>query len=197
MPTCRKIIERAYRKLRELGAGQNVSDHDATLGLEALQTLFDGWAASGMFGPLADVYKVSEYTARAGERVRTTAAVILPAYTEVTPEGSSYDYGFDGAPNQPKDRSLIVVVNPTTGVRQTNIWDGWMGKWVRIEALTLTAECPLSAVGADDLACCLAKVIADEIGATLGAQSERRATLFTQRLAQGRDADRDSYWVAF
>lgn len=187
MATCRDVITSALRKLDELGIGDQPSQQDADSGLAALQNMFDAWATGGMFGPLTDVYKSSTYEARAGERVRSTATVTLPAYQDETEsEVGDAPYGT----NQPVDRSLIVVVNPTTGVRQTNLWDAWRGQWVRIEALTLSSECPLSALGKDDLACCLAKSIADEINVPVGSQTELRAAKFVQRLTQRRDSAR-------
>lgn len=184
MATCRDVITRALRKLGELGIGEVASNTDAATGMASIQTMFDAWATGGMFGPLRDLYKAEAYTAKAGERIRTTAAVTLPTYTT---DPDAVDVSDD---DLPKDRSLIVVVDPTTGVRQTNLWDAWRGQWVRIEALTLTDECPLSALGVDDLACCLAKVIADEMNASVGAQTELRAAKFVQRMAQKRDSAR-------
>lgn len=187
MATCRDVITGALRKLGELGVGDQPSQQDAATGLAALQNMFDAWATGGMFGPLTDVYKSSAYAARAGERVRSTTTVTLPTYQDETVmDVGDAPYGT----NQPVDRSLIVVVNPTTGVRQTNLWDAWRGQWVRIEALTLSSECLLSALGKDDLACCLAKSMADEVNASVGAQTELRAAKFVQRLTQRRDSAR-------
>lgn len=184
MATCRDVITRALRKLGELGVGEVASNQDAATGMASLQTMFDAWATGGMFGPLRDLYKSGAYTAKAGERIRTTATVTLPTYTTDTDAVDVSDKDL------PKDRSLIVVVNPTTGVRQTNLWDSWRGQWVRIEALTLSDECPLSALGVDDLACCLAKVIGDEVNASVGPQTELRAAKFVQRMTQKRDGER-------
>lgn len=194
MPTCRDIISRALRKLGYIGRTENPSDADARMGMDALQSMFDEWAAGGTFGPLRDVYKDAAYTARAGERVRTTAAVTLPPYDSTSPNaGCCDDYGMvSGCDSRPMNRALIVVINPTTGTRVTNLWDAWRGQWVELEALTVTDEAPLAALGADGLACCLARALQDDTGQELGSETKRRAQAFENRIKQGADSRRDA-----
>lgn len=184
MPTCRDIITRALRKLAAIGAGDNPSINELNMGMAALQSMFDGWAAAGMFGSLKDVIATTAYAAKPGERVRSSQPVTLPDYLTDTTSG--------GDCNQPQNRHLIIVVNPVTGLRQVNLYDAWVGGWVRIDALTPSTECPLSALGADGLACCLARVMADESTWTVGAQTERQASLFMQRLGRGDGQRRDA-----
>lgn len=198
MPTCRDVITRALRKIGDIGRNESPSQADEDMGMSALQNLFDGWTAGGAFGPLRDVHKTSDYTARAGERVRTTFAVTLPTY--VSEDGLTYadDYGFGACrEDRPRNRSLIVVVNPSTGERQTNIWDAWRGGWIRIEALKPADEAPLAALGADDLACCLARQVADETGAVVSDDTRRRATAFEARMKQRTDSARTPTPVEF
>lgn len=193
MPNCRDIITRALRKVGHIGRTENPSDADARMGMAALQSMFDEWAAGGSFGPLCDVYKDSAYTARAGERVRSTAAVTLPDYTQVDGLTYSDDYGFGFCrDDRPRNRALIVVINPATGERTTNLWDAWRGQWVEIEALAEADEAPLAALGADGLACCLARALSDDTGQKLGDETRRRAQAFETRIRQGADGRRDA-----
>ena len=183
MPLCRDIITRALRKVGAIGLTDAPTSAEIDMGLAALQSMFDGWAAAGMFGPLRDIHVTEAYTAKTGQRIRTTEAVTLPTFDGTDADNCCDDYGFSNCgSDRPQNRRLIVVVNPDTGVRQTNLWDAWLGAWVRIEALKEGDECPLSALGADGLACCLARVIADESSWTVGAQTERQANLFMTRL---------------
>lgn len=193
MPSCRDIITRALRKLGHIGRTENPSEADESMGLAALQSMFDGWASGGAFGPVRDLYKDAAYTARAGDRVRSTAAVTLPDYTQV--DGATYtdDYGFGVCrDDRPRNRALIVVVNPTTGVSQTNLWDAWRGQWVEIEGLTPNDEAPLADLGADGLACCLARVLTDDTGQKLGDETRRGAVAFENRIKNGADSRRDA-----
>lgn len=187
MPLCRDIITRALRKVGAVGQTEAPTAAEVDMGLFSLQSMFDGWAAAGMFGQLRDIHVTSDYEAKAGDRVRTTATVTLPTYAAVDTDPGGSDYGFcSGADtDRPQNRRLIVVVNPETGVRKTNLWDAWIGDWVEIQALTATSECPLAALGADGLACCLARAIADESTWTVPAQTERQASLFLARMAKG------------
>lgn len=193
MPSCRDIITRALRKLGHIGRAENPSEADESMGLAALQSMFDEWAAGGAFGPVRDLYKDAAYTARAGERIRSAATVTLPDYTQV--DGATYtdDYGFGVCRDvRPRNRALIVVVNPTTGARKTSLWDAWSGQWVEIEALTPNDEAPLAALGADGLACCLARVLTDDTGQKLGDETRRRAQAFESRIKIGADGRRDA-----
>lgn len=187
MPNCRDIITRALRKVGAVGVNDPPTTAELEMGMFALQSMFDGWASSGVFGRLRDVHVTEAYTASAGERVRSTQSVTLPTYDAVDTDENDDDYGScrDATIDRPTNRALIVVVNPTTGVRETNLWDAWVGSWVRIEALAAADDCPLVALGADGLACCLARAIADESTWTVPAQTERQATKFLSRLATG------------
>lgn len=192
MTTCRYVITRALRKVGLLGKSASPTAADESMGMSALQTLFDGWVGAGKFGRLVDVYRDTAYEAKAGERVRSATSVTLPAYTQVTPETFGDDYGdtdrYDS--DQPRARALIVVVDPATGVEQVNLWDPRVGQWIRLDSLTIGGECPLTNMGADDLACCLALLIADESGFQVGALTLRRATLFEARLGTNADSSR-------
>lgn len=193
MPTCRDIITRALRKAGHIGRNENPSDADEAMGMNALQSMFDGWISGGTFGPMHDLYRDAAYTARAGQRIRTTFPVTLPDYTQVDSSGYCDDYGFghrrDG---RPQNRAVIVVVNPSTGERQSNLWDAWVGGWVRIEALQPGDEAPLAALGANGLACCVARAVADETGLKLNDETVREARAFVARIQQGADGRRDA-----
>lgn len=192
MPDCRDVITRALRKLAYIGQSETPSTADEDTAMAALQSMFDAWAAGGAFGPIRDVYKDAPYTAKAGDRVRTTQAVTLPPYTADTAGGGCDDYGVRGAcdGDRPSNRRLIIVVNPTTGERQTNLWDAWRGQWTRIEALKPADECPLAALGADGLACCLAVAISDEAGQPVGTMTQVGARGFMRRLTSQNDGRR-------
>lgn len=187
MPTCLDIITRALRKLAYIGRNESPSQADEEMGLVALQSLYDGWATGGMLGRLCDVYKNAAYTARPGERVRTLYPVTLPTFTDDGATGSD-DYGFKGCRNEiPANRALIVVVNPSTGLYVTHLWEIWRGQWVSIQGLKANDEAPLSVLGADGLACCLAEALADDAGQKAGDQTRKAATSFRMRLAMRLD----------
>lgn len=194
MATCREVITKAYRKLGAVGRKANLDATDSATGLSNLQSMFEAWISGGMFGRLWDVYSATDVTAKVGQRIRTTAVVTLPTFTDENGWGSyccgGWDYGFyHDECNYTLNHAVIVVVNPTTGVQQINMWDSTTGQWVRLDALELGDPCPLSNLGVDDLACCLAKTLADEAGFTVGPQTERRAGMFEMRLAMRPDSN--------
>lgn len=195
MTTCRDAIASALRKLGALSKYENPSDQDEAVGMAAITTLFDGWLAGGKFGRLRDRYAAADYTARAGERVRSSAVITLPAYT--TDNAGSYgcdDYGFwRGCDDScPTNLAVIVVVNPVAGTRQVNLWEANVGAWVRLDNLTASDALPLATIGAEDFACCLAKALASEVGAAgeLTPLTLQRANLFEQRLTMRADSRR-------
>lgn len=191
MPNCRDIVTRALRKIGHIGRTENASDADLSMGMGALQSMYDEWAVGGAFGTLVDVYRDVDYTAVAGQRIRTTHAVTLPAYTDATAP-SVDDYGFDRCDDgRPRNRSLIVVVNPTTGQHITNLWDAWRGQWIEIQGLAAADQAPLAELGSNGLVCSLACAVADDAGLAPTDDTRRAAAAFQRRLVNRHDGERE------
>jgi hypothetical protein len=149
--TCRDIIALALRQAGLLRPGGVLNAEEARDGLSALQTMFDQWRLTGMFGELTDVYKDEDY--EAAERERVTA----PTGVAVTFPATISDCGEDRAP-----RDLSMIESIINGVTTTKIFD--QGEWVSIRDLDLTTDCPLAGRGSFGLAAVLASFMAPAFG---------------------------------
>lgn len=177
MATCRDIITHALRQARVIGLNTTPRPAEAEAGMFQLQSLYDQWAASGMFGRLQDTLQSTDYDAQIRERVIVTdgADVELPDTLEEDEEAPPYEM------------SMIEVVD--AGTVQRSIYD--RGQWIRIEALNLSSEAPLAHKGQAGLAACLATSLAEMFGSQLGAGTLRLAASFKAAIAlkAGSDAE--------
>ena len=199
MTTCRQVISGALRKCRVIGSGDTPTADEANDALTSLQSLYDGWSNSGVFGRLTDVIATESGTAREYTRVRYTTGMTISLPTEVSPTDydygfpeDPYDYGFDdsGQDRPPLNRALIVLVNETTAARSVNLYDANRGAWRDLLALELDDDAPLSELDADGLSAVLALDIADDFGAVISASTQRKAGMFQSILSHRYDATR-------
>lgn len=96
---------------------------------------------------------------------------------EVTGWGAKYE---DVRP--PRDCSVVVINDTTTGETADFLYDGHQKKWFALNALKLTDEAPLGFRDPDGLKACLAAQISDEFGAQLGPMATRQALSFQNSL---------------
>lgn len=193
MATVRAIINAALRKVGVVNEGQAAApDYDAANGLEVLQAWYDGAMAAGLFGRLTDVVSEVDYTAKEFERITNTGdadiVVTLPA---------TVADALTGETRVPLDLAPVVVVYPGAAP-QNYVYDGIVGDWVLLTALTLDDAAPFSQRGSDGLACLLAVQMADEYGYPVGQVTVGRATRFLTTLnqrngSQRRNADHEFF----
>lgn len=167
MATCRDIVTRALR-MAGVVPRSDVPDADELRdGMTALQSLFDGWLTGGMFGRLQDVYETGSYEASEGQRVFLDSGTLtLPALID----------------DDRKPRDLVAIESFVEGgTRQAHLWD--RTGWVRIDALDVDDEAPLSNRGVNGLAACVAQYYAEEFGAQLGASIILQARNFRLALS--------------
>lgn len=145
MPTCRDIITHAMRQAKILAAGVDPDADELADGLVALQSLYDGWVANGMFGRLKDRYESEDYDASEGERVIAPSGVTVTFPTTIDSDAFSDE-------RAPRDMSVIETI--INGVRTVKLWD--RTGWVDLLDLTENSEAPLASRGAWGLAATLA-----------------------------------------
>ncbi len=170
MATCRDIITRSMRQLGILSIGREPKATEADYALGALQSLYDEWIASGLFGRLTDVYKDADYTAKEYERVTMAAGTLT------IPETLETDTGDYRAPYQ-----YAVIIGIEADVVTPRIYVG--AGWVETPSLTLDDEAPLSTLSVDGLAACLSERVASPFGVQPDAFTVRAARLFRNSLS--------------
>jgi len=136
MATCRDVITQALQQSRIAALGDAPEDSEITFGLTVLQSLFDNWVSSGMFGRMKDVYKTIDYTAQEQDRVITSGS------PTITIPDAFGDDDKVGTTRPPYDLSLIEVVGATR-----KVWLYDTNGWVDINALALGDTCPLARRG--------------------------------------------------
>jgi hypothetical protein len=78
MATCLDIVTYAMRLSRILPMGDEPNSDEGAAGLAALQSLYDQWRTSGMFGELEDVYLDGDDVAEEGVRYFVPTGYTLP-----------------------------------------------------------------------------------------------------------------------
>lgn len=196
MATARFIVNGALRKLGRLGAGREPRLADSEDTLAALRGLYQAWIASGVFGRLADVVPLSDYTAGENQRIfRTednvleiTLPALVPMYANPLPydrERSAYYTNYeqvDGNNRPPRDGAVVQIVDDTTGAMATYIYDGTMKRWQPIEAMSLDDEAPRSTSDPEGLKALLALEVADQFGAEISSTLSLQAARYTNAL---------------
>lgn len=164
MVTCRDIIKRALQQARIVPLGRDPSAKEAEAGLSALQGIYDGWFASGMFGRLKDVDATGAYVAEEGERITGAATVTKPTQVddESSPTGKRPPY------------ELSAIVNVTAGAN----WLWTDGAWVNCSGLTLDGIAPLASRDKEGLSSLLAAYLAEGFGQSVGPKTEARGIRF-------------------
>jgi hypothetical protein len=205
----RDIITAAARKLGIVRSGGTVSANDAADGLRSLTSLYNGWVNGGAFGR---VYSVpistsGDYTAGPNQHINVltdeAVTIDLPAVMDTINwcnwrPGRDYGWGLnvpyaDGV-NVPPDKTVVRITDQFGPSRAIYIYDGYVQLWMRIDALGLNDEAPLSQRDADGLAAILAVRMSDEFGSelltagTVQAANKYKMALVTGYGSQERDA---------
>ncbi len=123
-----------------------------------LQDLYSSWVANGIFGPLTQVYKTEDYTAKEGERVTTTGSPTITV-PDVYTDNDVLD-----TPRTPYDLSVVQVADTVADTVNTYIYD--RTQWVDIEGLVKTDNAPLEGFGVGGLGACLAFELGEFFGSS-------------------------------
>lgn len=184
MATVREVIHTAMRKARITRTPLADEVNDALVGL---QSLYDSWVSGGLFGRLDNRIATTEYTAGENQRilVKDGGSIVLP---EVVDD--------DGDDRSPRNRAVVVVVNPADQTTETHLYDASAGGWVSIQGLALDDEAPLSNRDMEGLATCLAETL-EEYGTELGPFARRRAAQFKASLSNSYDDPRRDMTAEF
>jgi hypothetical protein len=71
---CSDIITSALKLARVIPSGASPSSDETSDGLDCLQSMYDEWVTSGMFGSLTDAYLTYDDTAQEGIRYLLASA---------------------------------------------------------------------------------------------------------------------------
>jgi hypothetical protein len=161
MPTtCLDIVKSAMKLARVLPSGGTPSSSETTDGMDCLQSMYDEWVTSGMFGKLKDVYLTADENAQEGRRYYVPTGVTLTDATSAyVPEedatGVPPPFGTDtiGETRQPRDLAVYESLT-STGTRAVKLYD--RTAWVDLLDLVSSDEAPLASRGRMGLAACLA-----------------------------------------
>lgn len=204
MATCRDTVTLALKKLGVIPAGVTPSAAEAADGLAALQGMLDGWCRDGLFGRLRDVHVTSDYTAREFQRIRVDGGTVtIPDLIDTSTDDDDYGFrpscdpetpGDDDLPDPghrpPRNRAVVITVDPSDESWATWLYEGDLGAWTDVSALTLDSQAPLSRVDADGLASSLALLIADQFGAQPQQATVAKAARFRALLSGRMDSTR-------
>ena len=145
MATCRDIITDALKLARAISPGEAPTSDEANDGLTCLQSLYDSWVHSGMFGTLEDVTLEENDAAEEGKRYFVPTGLTLTAATS--------EYDDNGTIRQPYDLSIYESLTEA-GTRSVKLYD--RTEWVELTGLSLSSTAPLSSRDRMGLAACLA-----------------------------------------
>ena len=186
--TARDVINSALRKLGVLRAGGIASDGAATDALSSLSSFYQELITNGTCGRIRNIPIGAETDGTSGvnqhinvlteDPVNITLPSVVPySYWDTWRPCRDYGWGLnipfggnDGN-NVPPDKSIVRVTDQYGSGRATYIYDGTIQSWMRIDALTLDDEAPLSARNSDGLAAVMALRLADQYGDTLISQA--------------------------
>jgi hypothetical protein len=208
--TCRDIITAAQRKLGIIRSGGNVSANDAADGMRSLVSLYNGWVNGGAFGR---VYSVpistsGDYTAGPNQHINVLTDDAVNIELPATMDRLSWcnwrpnrDYGwglnvpFADSVNVPPDKTVVRITDQFGPSRAVYIYDGYVQLWMRIDALGLNDEAPLSQRDADGLAAILAVRMSDEFGSELlSAGTVQAANKYKLALVMGYGSEESVAW---
>lgn len=164
MATCRDIVTRALQQAGIVPLGRDPAAKEADAAMLALQGIYDGWFAGGMFGTLKDVDASGAYAANPKERVTGAATVTKPTQIEDGTSETGYRPPYE----------LSAIVDVTNGAN----WLWLDGAWVNCTGLTLDDEAPLSSRDREGLSAFLAIYLSEGYGGAVGPRTEARGVRF-------------------
>ncbi len=201
--TNREIIARALKKLGVLRAGGTPQADEMDGALISLQSMFHEWITNGAFGRVYNMGRTTsgDFTPYPNQHVNVltdeATNIILPNVLPWDWWGCCWrpcrDYGWglpwpDTGEVMPRDKSVIEITyqqsNADAEERRTYIYDGTIQRWVRVDALALDEEAPLSQRNPDGLSSVLATRLAEFYGetpqpGTISSASRYRTALVT------------------
>jgi hypothetical protein len=147
--TNQELITRALRSLRVLAAGEDPAAAESTDCMSVLQGFYVNLVTSVL---VAEDYEAGENELISYDGA-TTVEITLPTTVEDAITGDD---------RAPKDRAVVVVAGDEG---QTWLYDRPYGAWVRLDALTLEGDAPLSSRYEQALIAMFAVQVAPEFGA--------------------------------
>lgn len=144
---CQSIIERAFRRLGIIASGETPREQELKDAFDTLRAIYRRLITEGTLGQIIDVQvSIGEtiYAVPNSRVIGSLATITLPV----------------PAP----DRSVIILVDPTTLDADEYLFDARIQYWQSIDDLTLTSPAPFGQRDANGLSSYLAVEIADEYG---------------------------------
>ena len=207
MATCNDIVTSAMGRIRQIRVGESPTGAEAADAMNALQGLYDGWVATGLFGRLNDTIISGDYAAQEQDRVindggynvslplQYTNNVAMGTYYPLMPDERIYTYLQTTTPRPPRDLSMIEV--QAVGSLKRYLYNARTRAWVSMTGLALTDVAPLADRGSVGLASCLAEMLSDEYGEPCGPDVQKRASLFMWGVSSRYDSTRVSSMQAY
>lgn len=191
--TCEEVIRLALRRIHERPGGVLAPVDEPTAGeydaaLADLQSLYDGWVSSGMFGRAVDIQISAAHEMEEGERVFNATddpvAITLP---------ESLTDPVTGEARPPRDYTLARVAGAAP---QTYIWSAPKGAWDKMTSLALTDAAPLAERGSNGLAANLAETMVGPGALSPGVRSQSVAfrSLLSLKFDRPRVSARPDYF---
>ena len=146
MASCLDIITSALKLARVISSGATPTAAETSDGLDCLQSLYDEWVASAMFGKLEDVYLLADDTAKEKHRYILASGVTLTEPATILDECT-------GDTRAPYDLAVYEKID-SSGTRTVRLYD--RTGWVDLLGLATTDTAPLASRGKMGLAACLA-----------------------------------------
>jgi len=176
--SCGQIVERALRRLGVLGADDDVSATDMSVGMTALQEIVDSMRG-GLFGRLRDVSATESMTAAVFDRViGSTSGVTVSLPTSDNDEPIR-----DGAVVEVRNLSSVVSLNYR--------WNADTARWVLINGFSPTDALPIGANYHGAIVARLAMRLAGDFGEQVTAEIYRDAMAGARALAFANDSRDD------
>lgn len=208
--TARDVAALALRKLGVLRAGAEPKAADAAEALASLSSFYEECITSGAFGRVANIPVTIGGDATSGvnqhinvlteDEVNIDLPTVVPYYHWDTwmrcrdyGWGLNVPLGPDNGDNVPPDKSVVRVTDQFGTGRATYIYDSPIQRWVRIDALTLNDEPPLSARSLDGLASVIAVRLADQFGSQLSATTVQSANRYQSALVHNYGMGHECY----
>lgn len=162
MFTNRQMIRAAFRRNRVLDAHRNLSEADASRGLEVLGRMWTGLLGMGALGRMHDKYlddSFESYTAGEYERITATDPAIVITLPNTLQDECT------GKTRTPFDGALIsTAIIGSNDDPQVYCYDALAAKWWELTNLDINVRTPFYERYGDSISALLAVALADEYG---------------------------------
>lgn len=187
MTTCRDIVTGALQLIGAYGGNETPTAADMATGMLQVQSLYDGWVNSGMFGRLNDVYTPSNYTAKEQDRVNVAAGAVCTLPDTVLSS--------TGTLRKPRDLTLIEIFDTDTDGLATWLYD--RNAWVKLNGLTLDSAAPLAGRGVRGLQACVGVNLTGDFNMPLTPSLTRLASQFRTMISMKLGSTQDPTPVSY